>query len=236
MTLHTHYPELLPLGDQCWLVRFGNTVSEDVNHSVIEFANRVVESQLPGVIEVVPSYCEVAVYYNALAVDHSSVFNSLKALLNELSVKRDFQRHVHRIPVCYGGAFGPDLAHVAKHNGISEEEVIRVHTGSIYPVYMLGFTPGFCYLGNLSGAIHCLRKSRPRLKIPAGSVGIAGKQTGIYPIESPGGWQLIGQTPLTIFDINRIPNVLVEAGEAIQFYAIDEEQFYALKKNGDANE
>jgi inhibitor of KinA len=133
------------------------------------------------------------------------------------------------IPVCYGGAFGPDLEDVARHNGLTPEEVVRIHSGTEYFTYMLGFLPGFPYLGGMSERIATPRKQTPRLRVPAGSVGIAGSQTGIYPLESPGGWQLIGRTPLALFRPEDDPPVLVKPGDRVRFHPISEREFRRLE-------
>lgn len=225
MNNSAHYPQFTPLGDQCLLVRFGHCISEEVNQLVINFARSVVDEDIEGIVEVVPAYAEVAVYYNALYISYSEVLTFLKKLSVTNMPEVGYQRKIVRIPVCYGGEFGPDIKHVADHNGITVDDVIKIHSAAVYPVYMLGFTPGFCYLGDMSDSISCPRKERPRLSVPAGSVGIAGGQTGIYPLETPGGWQLIGQTPLELFDAQREPKVLVRAGDAIQFHAINQAEF-----------
>ena len=231
MELETKYPEFMPMGDQCVIVRFGTSISEEVNQRVINFAAQVVEFSITGIIEVVPAYAELAVYYNALITDYKAVLAQLKKLSDKTVSIDNGERRVIRVPVCYGDHFGPDLEYVAGCNQKTIQAVINEHTSRIYPVYMLGFTPGFCYLGNLSNEIACPRKKEPRLVIPAGSVGIAGEQTGIYPLEMPGGWQLIGRTPLALFSADREPNVLIRAGDAIQFYAISADEFNCLQNS-----
>ena len=141
---------------------------------------------------------------------------------------------VLEIPVLYGGEMGPDLPFVAEHAGLSEEEVIRIHSSTEYLIYMLGFTPGFTYLGGMSEKIATPRLKQPRVKIPAGSVGIAGTQTGVYPIDSPGGWQLIGRTPVKMYDPDRETPILPEAGQYIKFYPVTQEEYDAIRKEVDA--
>lgn len=136
-----------------------------------------------------------------------------------------------KIPVQYGGTYGPDIEEVAKHNRITVEQVIEKHTSKPYLIYMLGFMPGFPYLGGLDEQLHTPRRNQPRLKIHAGSVGIANNQTGLYPSDSPGGWQIIGRTPLKIFSSEREPMSMYEAGEWIQFYAIDEQEFIQIERD-----
>ena len=140
------------------------------------------------------------------------------------------------IPVCYGGEYGPDIQNIADHAGLSVEEVIQIHTSRDYLIYMLGFLPGFTYLGGLDERIHTPRLANPRIRIPAGSVGIGGSQTGIYPMDSPGGWQLMGMTPVKTYDPDREVPILVEAGDYIRFVAIDEDEFHRIKELVDKNE
>ena len=148
----------------------------------------------------------------------------------------DTVRRVFEIPVCYGGEYGPDLGIIAKNAGLSEREVIDIHTSCDYLIYMLGFLPGFCYLGGLDERIHTPRLKTPRLKIPAGSVGIGGSQTGIYPMESPGGWNLMGMTPVRTYDPERDVPILVQAGDYIRFVEIDEAEFSRINKAVEAGE
>ena len=135
-----------------------------------------------------------------------------------------------QIPVCYGNNYGPDLSEVAKHNQLSEKEVIEIHTQQAYLIYMLGFMPGFPYLGGLDQRLHTPRRSEPRIKIDEGSVGIANNQTGLYPMESPGGWQIIGRTPLKVFDIESKPMTLYKAGDYIQFYEINNKEYIEISE------
>jgi KipI family sensor histidine kinase inhibitor len=146
------------------------------------------------------------------------------------------KKKVYEIPVCYGGAYGPDIETIASHAGLSVEEVIRIHASRDYLIYMLGFLPGFCYLGGLDERIHTPRLSNPRIKISAGSVGIGGSQTGIYPLDSPGGWQLMGMTPVKTYDPSRDTPILVEAGDYIRFVPIDEAEFQRIKALVDRGE
>ena len=139
------------------------------------------------------------------------------------------KRKIFEIPVLYGGEYGPDLESIAEHAGLSEGEVIKIHSSQDYLIYMLGFLPGFCYLGGLDERIHTPRLANPRLKIRAGSVGIGGSQTGIYPLDSPGGWQLMGMTPVKTYDPEREVPILVEAGNYIRFVPVDEAEYKRIQ-------
>jgi inhibitor of KinA len=162
---------------------------------------------------------------------YETVCEELTTLLEGLSVDQDAEPRIVEIPVCYGGEFGPDLEEVAEHNGITPEEVIDIHSNGEYIVYMIGFAPGFPYIGGMSEKIAAPRRKNPRLKIPAGSVGIAGKQTGVYPIETPGGWQLIGRTPRKLFLPDGHTPSLLQAGDQIKFVQVSQEEFLKMEED-----
>lgn len=220
--------ELLNLGDQGILVRFGSKIDPAIHHRVRRLMLALSAEPCPGVVELVPSYAALAVYYDPLRVEPAALRRALKERLSRMDrLPLPPPRRIE-IPVCYGGSFGPDLADVAAYHGMSQEEVIRLHSEPEYLVYMLGFSPGFPYLGGLPPQLATPRRSTPRLRVPAGSVGIAGAQTGIYPSESPGGWQLIGRTPLRLYDPQASEPFLLRAGDVLRFRPIDEDQFRAL--------
>ncbi|MGD7044510.1 5-oxoprolinase subunit PxpB [Jeotgalibacillus proteolyticus] len=223
---------LEPLGDQAILIEFSQEVNEGIHEQVQGVKDRIEERRYDWAIEVVPAFASIAVHYDIrkLLTCQSPYDLVAKELSLLLDSKNTFTKKASReikIPVFYGGKAGPDLEEVAAHNGISAEEVVELHTKAEYTVYMLGFAPGFPYVGGLNEKLATPRKSKPRLQIPAGSVGIAGQQTGVYPIETPGGWQLIGQTPEALFrPMNEEEPTLLQAGDKIRFYAISEEEFY----------
>ena len=182
--------------------------------------------------ETIPAYASLLVKYDPFLTDYAALCDRLRALEKRLSASVVQTGKIVEIPVCYGGVYGEDLPFVAKHAGLSEKEVVALHSGQPYRIYMLGFLPGFPYLGGLNERLHTPRLSTPRTKIPAGSVGIGGKQTGIYPMESPGGWQLIGRTPLTLFAPGEpLPYA---AGDRIRFVPIDEDEFARIRKGEEA--
>ncbi|KIL52935.1 5-oxoprolinase subunit PxpB [Jeotgalibacillus campisalis] len=220
------------LGDQAILIEFTQEVNEVIHEQVQGVKDRIAEKKYDWVVEIVPAFASIAVHYDirkllAFSDPYNLVEKELSVLLDS---KKSFAKRTSReinIPVFYGGKSGPDLEQVAKHNAITAEEVIELHTKAEYTVYMLGFAPGFPYIGGLNEKLATPRKSKPRLQIPVGSVGIAGQQTGVYPIETPGGWQLIGQTPEALFrPMNEEEPTLLQAGDKIRFYAISEEEFY----------
>lgn len=219
----------LPCGDQAVTVEWGSTIDEHINRQVHAFARKVEELSHPAIIEVVPTYRSATVHYRPEVLSYEEL-NQLLAPLAQGSAEEGEELPVVEIPVCYGGEYGPDLEEVAQHCSLTPEEVIARHTAPTYRIYMLGFTPGFPYLGGMDPSIAAPRRKEPRIHIPAGSVGIAGEQTGVYPIVSPGGWQLIGRTPLRLFDPQREQPILLSAGAGIRFVPIDEETFCKMEE------
>lgn len=219
----------LPCGDQAVTVEWGSTIDEHINRQVHAFARKVEELSHPAITEVVPTYRSATVHYRPEVLSYEEL-NQLLAPLAQGSAEEAEELPVVEIPVCYGGEYGPDLEEVAQHCSLTPEEVIARHTAPTYRIYMLGFTPGFPYLGGMDPSIAAPRRKEPRIHIPAGSVGIAGEQTGVYPIVSPGGWQLIGRTPLRLFDPQREQPILLSAGAGIRFVPIDEETFRKMEE------
>ena len=215
----------LPTGDTSVCVEFGNEISEKINSEIRAFNILLNEEKIKGIIETVPTYRSIMVHYDPGVIPYRTLIGRLKALTGKMDKVEIPPSDVLEIPVLYGGEMGPDLAFVAEHAGLSQEEVIKIHSSTEYLIYMLGFTPGFTYLGGMSDSIATPRLQQPRVKIPAGSVGIAGSQAGIYPIDSPGGWQLIGRTPLKMYDPERETPILPEAGQYIQFFPVDQEEY-----------
>ena len=222
----------LPAGDSAIAVEFGREIDLNINNqvaamrTVIEAA--IDEGKLKGIVELVPTYGSLLVVYDQLAVGYAGLIEQLKILAEGLEGVEIPDREVVEIPVVYGGEYGPDLGIVAQLNSLSEDEVIKRHSETEYPIYMLGFVAGFPYLGGMDKSIAAPRKQTPRLKIPAGSVGIAGQQTGIYSVESPGGWQIIGRTPLKLYDADREKPILLRAGQGIRFKPITEAEYEAM--------
>ncbi|MDU2065933.1 MAG: 5-oxoprolinase subunit PxpB, partial [Sporomusaceae bacterium] len=184
---------------------------------------------LTGVKELIPTYRSLLIDFDPSLVSRDSLQKSVLALQEELAGEAQAGKvRLLHFPVCYGGEYGPDLAFVAEHHQMKEDEVIAIHTSVPYLVYMLGFTPGFPYLGGMSEKIATPRLAKPRTAIPAGSVGIAGSQTGFYPIESPGGWQLIGRTPLPVFAPESSQPFVVAAGDYLLFESVSQQEYQAI--------
>jgi len=177
----------IPSGDSAFIIKAGDVISEEVNLVVRKLLKRLEEENISGILGFIPSYNELMVCYDPATVDYRQLLETFKKCAADLGAMTLPEAEVVHVPVLYGGEAGPDLHHVAEHNGLTEEDVIRIHSSTNCLVYMLGFTPDFCYLGGMDRRIATPRHETPRLKIPAGSVGIAGEQTGIYPLESPGG-------------------------------------------------
>ncbi len=231
-----------PLGDSAVIIQLGEGISEQTHRVVSALTKRIENEPFPGFIECVPAFTSVTVFYQPFEVYRKmesckavdSPYEKVKALiehhLQELTMEEETNQRTVEIPVCYGGRFGPDLEEVADINGLTAQEVIDIHTSGEYLVYMIGFAPGFPYLGGMSEKIAAPRRSSPRTSIPAGSVGIAGMQTGVYPLSTPGGWQLIGNTPLELFKPYEQPPSLLRAGDIVKFVSVTEEEYHALKE------
>lgn len=222
-----------PLGDRAITITLGDAIDETTNRRVRAISALLDATALPCIVDLVPAFVSIAVHYDpALVVGdetdgspYERLVNTLEPLLGDL---RDGEMAVPRvveIPVCYGGDLGPDLEDVARQHSIAIDDVIRIHTAGDYLVYMVGFMPGFAYLGGLAPQLITPRRSSPRTAVPAGAVGIGGQQTGVYPLVSPGGWNLIGRTPLRIFDANRENASLLETGDRVRFVSISRSEF-----------
>lgn len=220
----------LVAGDSAVCVEFGNEISPEINKKIRAFKIAVEKSDIPGIVETVPTYRSLLVHYHPEVIGFKALTEEFDKLMGSLSSIPIPPPTVIEIPVFYGGEMGPDIENVAEHNHKTVEEVIKIHTSEEYLIYMIGFIAGFPYLGGMSKEIATPRLKSPRVKIEGGSVGIAGEQTGIYPVASPGGWQLIGRTPLKLYDADREKPVLLEAGQYIKFAAVTEEEYKKIEK------
>jgi KipI family sensor histidine kinase inhibitor len=220
------YPEPIfrPVGDRAFLVELGDDVSPVVNQAVQELFIGVDLHEFKGIVELVPSYRSLLVIYNPLVTSLPDLKSKIGETHQKLNQTRLPGPKTIKIPVVYGGEYGPDLEWVADYHDRSVEEIIGFHIQPTYRVYMIGFTPGYPYLGEVPDNIVTPRRETPRTHVPKGSVGIAQKQSGIYSVDSPGGWQIIGWTPLTLFDPQRQPPSLLVMGDRVLFYAITERE------------
>jgi KipI family sensor histidine kinase inhibitor len=227
---------ILTEGDSSLLVEFGDEICPEINQKISATVQLLKKQQVEGVVDLIPAFCSLLINYDPRVISFEEISQRVQGIL-KVDVKAGTRKKkIYEIPVCYGGAYGPDIETIASHAGLSVEEVIRIHASRDYLIYMLGFLPGFCYLGGLDERIHTPRLSNPRIKISAGSVGIGGSQTGIYPLDSPGGWQLMGMTPVKTYDPSRDTPILVEAGDYIRFVPIDEAEFQRIKALVDRGE
>ena len=223
---------ILTEGDSSLLIQFGDEISPHINARISAVVKLLKNCQIEGVVDLIPSYTALLINYNPLVIHYGDLKKRVEEIL-KMDVKGDASaKKVVEIPVLYGGDAGPDLKNIAEHAGLSEQEVIDIHSSRDYLIYMLGFLPGFCYLGGLDERIHTPRLANPRLKIREGSVGIGGNATGIYPMESPGGWHIIGLTPAKLYDPGSESPVLLQSGDIIRFRSIGKEEFDEIRKNG----
>ncbi|QKY71712.1 5-oxoprolinase subunit PxpB [Lentibacillus sp. CBA3610] len=219
-----------PVGDTAIRINFNEDVSPDLNREIRSFCKRLREHAIKGVTEWVPTYRSVVVYYHPYQISYKTMRDTLLDLAGGDLYVDDETVTLVKIPVLYGGCAGSDLAHVAANNGLSEQKVVDIHSGTDYLIYMIGFLPGFPYLGGLPEVLATPRLDNPRSSVPEGSVGIAGNQTGIYPLTSPGGWNLIGKTPVKLFDPHRDDPFLYQAGDRIRFVPISESDYDSIEK------
>lgn len=221
---------LLPVGDCGLTVEFGNCISEEINRKVSAFCRAFSEHPIRGVREVVPTFRSVTIYYDCGQISFRRLEWKVKRMIRTLADTDEHSGRIFIIPVCYEPPFAPDMERVMAHTGLTAEEIIRRHSAPDYLIYMLGFLPGFAYLGGLDPLIETPRLPSPRTKIETGSVGISGEQTGIYPLDSPGGWNLIGKTPLKVYDAGRETPILYRAGDKIRFRRIDEAEYERIAR------
>lgn len=225
--------QLYPLGDSAIVVAFGKEIQSDLHTKIQAFSAYLQHNPFEGMVEYVPAFTTVTVYFNPWIVSEKGKYDpyarTIGILQNILALTDDSKEKLQpkrlEIPVCYGGTYGPDLEYVAQFSRMSPEEVVMRHTSVEYLVYMIGFAPGFPYLGGMDTRIAAPRKDTPRTAVPKGSVGIAGLQTGVYPLETPGGWQLIGCTPLSLFRPGEESPSLLQAGDLVRFVSISEQEF-----------
>jgi KipI family sensor histidine kinase inhibitor len=215
------------VGDSAVVLEFEQTLDPLVNARAMAVGGAVRRAGQRGVQDVLEGFCSVTVVFKPLETDLTELISTLQREADVQARAIVGGREI-ALPVCYGGSFGPDLGAVASFGSCSEQEVIRTHSASVYRVYMLGFMPGFSYMATVDSRIAMPRRVEPRVRVPAGSVGIAGMQTGLYPFEAPGGWQLIGRCPIKVFDIENPNPCLLRVGDSVRFRAITEEEYLQL--------
>lgn len=213
------------LGDACVVLEYAAQVDPEINSACVAVADSMSQARLPGVRDVLATYRAVAVHFDPLVADRDSVAATLTRAAEAVGQDVAPSGRTHEIPVCYGGEWGPDLGEVARFGGCTEAEVVRLHCEPVYRVYMMGFLPGFAYLGNVDERIGMGRRDTPRLRVPAGSVAIAGRQTGVYPVESPGGWRIVGRSWIRPYDEARSEPFLFRAGDGVRFVPVSNEAY-----------
>lgn len=221
-----------PFGDQALLLQWEQRIDPIINAQVSHLSRAIETAGIPGIQYCLPAYCSLTVGYQPEQISYEKLCASIASIipdLEKLSILSSENRKII-VPVCYDDIYAPDLEWLATHTSITREQIIQLHTSTSFRVYMLGFMPGFPYLGTLPKSLEAPRKETPRLSVPAGSVALAGLQTGIYPIESPGGWQIIGRTPWKIFDPEREEPFLLQVGDEVRFEAIDQVDFDKMIK------
>lgn len=221
-------PRFLPAGDRAVTVELADAISPEINTRIRELCAVLDREQVPGIVDLVPTYRSLLVCYDPVQIGLSELQHRILHLSEVEHVILPPPK-VLQIPVRYGGEYGPDMEFVARHTGLSPDEVATIHSSTDYLVYMMGFNTGFPYLGGMSAKIAAPRLETPRTRIPAGAIGIAQQQTGIYPVESPGGWRIIGRSPVRLFDPTREPPVAVEAGDFMRFVPIDEQRYREIE-------
>lgn len=223
------------VGDCAMLVELGAGIDEALNESVLQLEAHILKLAVNGIEETTPAYNSLLLHYNPDLISFSSLQETVSAIdLNQSDEARE--RFLWRVPVCYGGEFGEDLDSVANYHHLSSEEVIQRHCTPRYRVYMMGFAPGFTYLGGLDKTLHTPRRENPRLHTPAGSISVGGMQALIAGVAMPSGWQLLGQTPVATYQPDRDPHFLITAGDAVEFFAIEPDEFYRMKKAADGGD
>ena len=227
------YPKTISylMGDRGLLLEFGDGISREINERVRTMALAVQAEGMEGIVETVPTYRSLLVIYNPVILPVEDLKKRLSRIEEGLQRVALPEPELKHIPVVYGGTYGPDLGGVAKYHQISPEEVIQLHCSKPYLIFMIGFMPGFPYMGELPQALATPRLKTPRLSVPKGSVAIAQRQTGIYSMESPGGWQILGRTPVELFDPEQDPPALLQMGDFVQFYPISEKEFEEIRNN-----
>lgn len=221
--------KIVAASDSSLLVEFGNVISPELHARVLALFHALLAEHDPRIRNLHPGYASLLIDFDVMQLSHQELSAHVRELIHAAPASRNASARTVEIPVCYDAEFGPDLADVAAHNEISVEDVISLHTSATYFVYFLGFSPGFAYLGGLPEKLRTPRLATPRTRVSAGSVGIAGEQTGVYPVDSPGGWRLIGRTPQRMFDASASLPTRLQPGDLVRFTAIDRASFDKMR-------
>lgn len=221
----------IPYGDSALLINFEQKIDEEINQNVMALHHALEVAGIEGITFLIPAYCSITIGFDNKTTSFEILKNTIDSFAAaEMNHFSSAESRLIQVPVCYESPFKLDMLEVMEHTQLSRKNIISLHTSIIFKVYMLGFVAGFAYMGTLPKALQCFRKAEPRLKVPEGSVGLAGFQTGIYPTEAPGGWQIIGKTPLKMFDHDKPSPSLLQPGDQVQFKAINKETFFEIEK------
>jgi inhibitor of KinA len=224
--------EIIPLGDLAVRISFGDSINEETNGRIRMYILKLEKEKVPGIIEWVPAYSSLTIYYEPEQISYETMKRRL-AEVNQAQLDSPLTKPcVYEIPACYSGEFGPDLPYVAEYHGLSEQEVINLHADREYLIHMMGFMPGFPYLGGMPDEIAVPRLEQPRFSVLPGSIGIGGSQTGIYPADVPSGWRIIGATPIRLYEPENEEPFILSAGNYIKFVPIDQGEYFKIKEMG----
>lgn len=228
-------PTYKRFGEKAILIAWNTEISVAVSEDILRFQNKILKDKKEHILDIIAAYTSLIIVFKEEIKDFEKIVLELQTIYEAVFLSVKIQKYIWEIPVCYHNEFGIDLQEMAQHSGLETSEIIKIHSEKIYNIHFIGFLPGFLYLGGLDKRIYFNRKENPRLKVPKGSVAIGGKQTGIYPTETSGGWQIIGKSPVNFFNINNKQPCFAKAGDFVKFTSISKSVYHLLKKEVDDN-
>ncbi len=228
--MKAEFPQIKPMGDRAILIDFDQKIDENLLGKLLNFKEFIEKELLEDKVEVINTYCSLLIIYHHTIENIYEKVSAINRLISTANIGNNYNSKVFKIPVCYEEEFGLDLAYLSKEKNLEISEIIEIHTAPLYTVFFIGFLPGFLYLGGLDNRLQISRKTTPRIKVQKGAVGIGENQTGIYPKSSPGGWQIIGNSPITFFDKNIDPPCEISPGDKVKFYSISKDEYLQISK------